>query len=203
MAESAMRGGSMTLLASGAGFSRRVGEPAGDLDLILGEEAHPVLARGVQIAVEGVLDPVERKKRHRCCDPDVYPEHPGLHPVPPVPYGGAVFGVDGAGVSEGRAVGELDGLVERLHTDHRKDGAEDLLAADPHLSRHTIEERRTHKEALLPGRLPAVEYDLGPLLLSQVDVGADLVAVGVADDWGELGTFFPSRTDLHRGGGLL
>src|ERR687890_277677 len=96
----------------------RVGEPARYLHLVLGKEAHPVLACGVQIPVEGVLHPVEREERHRGGDPHIDPEHPCLYRLPPVPYGRPVFGIDGASIAEVRAVCELDGLFERVHTNH-------------------------------------------------------------------------------------
>src|SRR5215218_2393525 len=99
-------------------FWPRLGEPAGDLDLILGKEPHPVLAGGVQVPVEGVLHAVEREERHRRRHPDVHPEHPGLDVLAPVPDRRTRFGVDGAGVAERGSVGELDGLVEVIDAHH-------------------------------------------------------------------------------------
>src|SRR5215212_7889244 len=185
------------------GTRSRVREVAYELDLVLGEEADAVLAGGVQVAVEGVLDAVEREERHWRCDAYVDPEHPRLHVLAPVADGGAVLGVDRAGVAEGRGVGELDGFFQAIHGHHREDGAEDLLPPDTHLPGHAVEESRAHEEAVFQGRLPAVERDGCALFFTEVDVGADLVAVGVADDGGELRSFLAAGADFHGSGGLL
>src|SRR5215212_160449 len=185
------------------GTRSRVREVAYELDLVLGEEADAVLAGGVQVAVEGVLDAVEREERHWRCDAYVDPEHPRLHILAPVADGGAVLGVDRAGVAEGRGVGELDGFFQAIHAHHREDGAEDLLPPDTHLPGHAVEESRAHEEAVFQGRLPAVERDRSALFFTEVDVGADLVAVGVADDGGELRSFLAAGADFHGSGGLL
>src|SRR5215212_1202023 len=178
-------------------FWSLLGEPACDLDLVLGEEADAVLTRCVQVPVEGVLHAVEREERHRGGDADVDAEHSSLYFLAPVADGRAVLGVDRAGVAEGRGVGELYCLVEGPHAHHREDGAEDLLARHPHLSVYVIEYRRSEEEALLAGRLAPVEDDFSPLLLAQVDVASDLLAVGVADHGGEFRAFLVAGPDLH------
>src|SRR5918997_6076249 len=177
----------------------RFGEPARDLDLVLGKETHPVLTGGVQVTVERVLYAVEREKCHRGRDANVYPEHPGLHVLAPVPDGGAVLGEDAAGVAERRAVVELDCLVEALYPDHREHGAEDLLAPDPHLAGHAVEDRRSHKEACFERRLATVEDYLRPLLLADIHVLFDLLAVGVPDHGRQLAPLLLARPDLHGG----
>lgn len=59
-------------------LGRLFGEPAGDFDLILGKEPDPVLAGGVQVAIEGVFYANEREEGHRRGDAYVHPEHPGF-----------------------------------------------------------------------------------------------------------------------------
>src|SRR5918997_1019273 len=159
----------------------RFGEPARDLDLVLGKETYPILTGGVQVTVERVLYAVEREEGHGGRDANVYPKHPGLYVLAPVPDGGAVLGEDAAGVAERRAVVELDGLVEALYPDHREHGTEDLLAPHPHLAGHSVEDRRSHKEAFFERRLTTVEYYLCPFLFADVHVLFDSLAVRIPD----------------------
>src|SRR5215207_5321149 len=146
-------------------FWPRLGEPAGDLDLILGKEPHPVLAGGVQVPVEGVLHAVEREEGHRGGDPYVHAKHPCLYILPPVSHRSPVLGVDRAGVPKGRAVGELYGLIQRANPHHGEHRSEDLLARHAHSPIDPIEDGRSEEEAFLPWGLSAVEDDLSTLLL--------------------------------------
>src|SRR3954464_8118356 len=102
MAKSGLRSGFFRIDDSRGGT--RVGEPACDLDLILGEEAHPVLTGSVQVPEERLLYPVEREKRHGRRDANVHPEHPGLDVLPEVSYGSPALGKDAARVAEWRTV---------------------------------------------------------------------------------------------------
>src|ERR671916_1405761 len=180
----------------------RFGEPARDLDLVLGKETYPILTGGVQVTVERVLYAVEREEGHGGRDANVYPKHPGLYVLAPVPDGGAVLGEDAAGVAERRAVVELDCLVEALYPDHREHGAEDLLAPDPHLASHAVEYRRSHKEACFERRLATVEDYLRPLFFADGHVLPYLLAMGVANHRRQLALLLLARPDLH-GGGLF
>src|SRR5215211_1910254 len=178
-------------------FRPWLGEPAGYLDLVLGEEAHSVLTGGVQVSVEGVLHAVKREEGHRSGDAYVDPEHPGLYVLAPVPDCGPVLSEDGAGVPEGRCVGELYGLVQASCAHHREDGAEDLLSPDAHLAGHLIEDGGPEKEAFLQRWLAPVEHDLRPLILAEVYVFPDLLAVGVTDEGCQLAVFPVARSHLH------
>src|SRR4028119_1839241 len=113
-----------------------------------------------------------------------------------------VLGEDAAGVAELGAVVELYGLVETVHPHHREHGAEDLLAPHAHLAGHAVEDRRSHKEALIERRLATVEDYLRPLLLADIHVLFDLFAVGVPDHGRQLALLLLARPDLH-GGGLF
>src|SRR5215211_7503562 len=179
-------------------FRPWLGEPAGYLDLVLGEEAHSVLTGGVQVSVEGVLHAVKREEGHRSGDAYVDPEHPGLYVLTPVPDCGPVLGEDGAGVPEGRCVSELYGLIQAICAHDREDGTEDLLSSDAHLAGHLIEDGGPEKETFLQRRLAPVEHDLRPLLLTEVYELLDLLAVGVTDQGRQLAVFLIARPHLHR-----
>src|SRR5919202_4082907 len=153
--------------AAHGGFGPWIREPARDLDPVLGEEADAVLTGGMQVPVEGVLHAVEREERHRGGDAYVDPEHPGLYVLAPVSDGCPVLGEDRAGVTEGRAIGELYGLVQGIRPHHGEDRTEDLLASDAHLAAHVIQDRGPHEEAFLQRWFPAVEDDRCALFLAK------------------------------------
>ncbi|OEI69327.1 hypothetical protein Cus16_1169 [Curtobacterium sp. ER1/6] len=158
--------------------------PRGDR-LLPGEEAHAVRAVRLVVAEQRVPPATERVVRDRHRDRDVDADHADLH-VPLEPAGGtAVVREDRRAVAEGAGVDELEPLLVGLHADDRQHRAEDLLGVDATRRRHPVDQRRTEPEAVLVAvgsDGAAVHHDLRTVLLGDLDVRGDLVAVLLGDE---------------------
>src|SRR5262245_38373668 len=101
----------------------------------------------MEVAEKGAVPAGEREPGHRGGDDDVDADHASREatdeftgrPTAPREERGSVA-VEGLHAA-------VEGGFERVHADHGEDRAENLLAADPHLPRHMIDNRRTEKEA--------------------------------------------------------
>src|SRR5215216_1703388 len=92
------------------------------------------------------------------------------------------------------AAGDLLQVVEG-HRD--QDGAEDLLAGDPHRVLDADEERRLDEVAAAVGAVGrSPRGDLGALLDARVDVALDAVELLLGDEGAELGAGVEARADL-------
>ena len=95
-------------------------------------------------------------------------------------------------------VDEPERLVVGIHAHHGEHRAEDLVPVAVHLGRDAVEQRDAEEEAVaVDVELAAVRDHAGALLGPTLEVGRDLVAVGLRDQRAHLRVRSRPGPDLH------
>src|SRR5689334_6168464 len=159
--------------------------PALRHDLVLGPEAHALLAVLADIAEARALPPAEAVVADRHRDRHVDADHADIDSGGELARGVAVAGEDRDAVAVLMLRGQANRLLEVLGTDHLQDGPENLVLVGLHARLHVIEEGRADEEAFLvtlEHEAPAVDDQLGALVDAQLNILFDPLLVRLADD---------------------
>src|SRR5690554_6741683 len=199
-------------------FMRRHGELGAAADgvgpalhdrLLLGIEAHPLLAVGVGVAEQRALPAAEAVPGHGHWDRHVDAHHAHLDAAAELTGHAAALGEAAHAVAEFVVVDQLDGGGDVGDPNADQHRAEDLLLVDGHLRGDMVEQGAAHPEALgaaLTGacriEVAAVHHQFGTLGNAFLDIAGDaLVSLG-GDDGAHLGVELHAVLDLEGAGPL-
>ncbi len=157
-------------------------EPAGSDDLPAGEEVDTLGTVSVRVAEQAVLPTTEAVVGHGDWNRDVDPDHTNLDLVLEATCCATVIGEDRGAIPECTRIHQVECFVVGVHPHDREHRAEDFVCVDAHVGGDVVDQGRAEPESALTTvrlHLPAIDDECRAGGLTGVDVGGDLVAVGL------------------------